>query len=341
MRKGENMVRDKKLELEACSHRVIIPLYIPNEDVYYQDAFRIFKMCLMSVRKTAISPLKISVISNGSSAIVNAKLFELSQEGQIDELIVEIENIGKINSILKALRTAEERLITITDADVLFLNGWESEVLNIFKVFPKAGMVSPVPVFRTHLRLTHNIWLHHLFSKRLYFRKVLSPEGMTRFANSIGWSRLDLKFKDVIATLKADNTIAVVGNAHFVGTYKREVFQALPQGNSQYQLGGDSEYLYTDAPVIKSGGYKLATYNNYAYHMGNTIESWLSECYNSLKEEKKRFNDFKDIKKLKSQPLCDVFLIKILKILMRYKSFKAWVFKQKGLNKAQIKNFIE
>ena len=65
MRQGNNAVRNKKLELQPCSHRVIIPLYIPNEDGYYQDAFNIFKMCLLSVQKTSISPLKISVISNG------------------------------------------------------------------------------------------------------------------------------------------------------------------------------------------------------------------------------------------------------------------------------------
>jgi hypothetical protein len=54
-------------------------------------------------------------------------------------LIIEKDLIGKINSILKVLRTAEERLITITDADVLFVNGWEQAVLNVFEAFPKAG----------------------------------------------------------------------------------------------------------------------------------------------------------------------------------------------------------
>jgi hypothetical protein len=91
------------------------------------------------------------VISNGSCDTINTKL--LQQEGQIDELIIEKDLIGKINSILKVLRTAEERLITITDADVLFVNGWEQAVLNVLKHFPKR-VHKPCSCFRTHFQLT-------------------------------------------------------------------------------------------------------------------------------------------------------------------------------------------
>ena len=219
MRKGKNISKDKLLKKEPCSHRVIIPLYIPHENDYYNDSFDIFKMCLLSIKKTSLSPLKISVINSGSCANVHAKLITLFEGGYIDELIVEKDNIGKINAILKALKTTEERLITITDADVLFLNCWEDQVLNIFKSFPKAGVVCPVPVFRTQLRLTSNIWMRYLFSNKLKFRPVKNKEAMTRFAKSIGWPWLDVKYKDVIATLKSNNgDLAVVGASHFVGT---------------------------------------------------------------------------------------------------------------------------
>jgi hypothetical protein len=165
MRKGKNPSKDIILQQNRSNHRFIVPLYIPNEEGYYDDAFRIFTYCLFSANKTSISQLKVSVISNGSCDAVNTKLLQLQQEGQIDELIIEKDSIGKINSILKVLRTAEERLITITDADVLFVNGWEQSILNVFEAFPTAGSVSPVPVFRTHFRLTSPIWFRYLFSK--------------------------------------------------------------------------------------------------------------------------------------------------------------------------------
>ena len=342
MRQGENKVRDKKLELEPCAHRVIIPLYIPNEKDYYKDAYAIFKMCLLSLTKTATSPLKISVVSNGSCDTVNKKLVDLTTEGYINELIIETEAIGKINSILKALRTANERLITITDGDVLFLNHWEQEVVNTFKAFPKAGMVSPVPIFRTHLRLTSTIWRRCLFSKRLQFRPVKNPEAMTRFANSIGWPWLDEKFKDVIVTLKAKNgTIAVIGNSHFVGTYKREVFKNLPTENSIYKLGGDSEHLYTDIPILKSGGFRLATYDNYAYHLGNKLEPWMTETFETISETPKNFEDFKTLKTLKRNRLDYVLSEKLFKKLFKFNAIKKAIYKRKGLNQEQLKHFLE
>ncbi|WP_445955314.1 glycosyltransferase family A protein [Yeosuana sp.] len=342
MRKGKNISKDKLLKKEPCSHRVIIPLYIPHENDYYNDSFDIFKMCLLSIKKTSLSPLKISVINNGSCASVHSKLITLYEGGYIDELIIVKDNIGKINAILKALRTTEERLITITDADVLFLNKWEEEVINIFKAFPKAGVVCPVPVFRTQLRLTSNIWIRYLFSNKLKFRPVKNQEAMTRFANSIGWPWLDVKYKDIIATLKSnDGDLAVVGASHFVGTYKKEVFDKIPNTNSEYVLGGDSEYLYSDIPVLKMGGYRLATYDNFAYHLGNTKEPWMIDLYDSLKDEQKVYDNFDSIKKLTSKETSYFISEKIFKKLFTIKAFKKWIFKTKGLNNEQIKNFLK
>ena len=340
MRKGENLSKENLISISDSNHRVIIPLYIPNEDTYYKDAYKIFEYCLFSVIKTSSTKLKVSVISNNSCYEVNERLFQLQKQGYIDELIIEKEAVGKINSILKALRTAQERLITITDADVLFCNGWEEAVVSVFEAFPKAGSVSPVPVFRTHLRLTANIWMRYLFSSKLSFRPVKNPDALTRFANSIGWPWLDIKYKDVIGTLKANNgTIAVLGCSHFVVTYKREVFDELPKGNSVFQLGGDSEHLYTDEPVLKMGGYRLATYNNYAYHLGNHLETWMEEAFDELFEEEKGIKNYNTLPRLKKSSimyyLSDIFFNKII----AFKKVKNFILKQKGLTTNQIKNF--
>lgn len=340
MRKGENPSKDILLPEPNSSHRVIIPLYIPSEEEYYKDAFKIFEYCLFSLRKTSASPLKISVISNNSAASVNRKLFDLQEQGHIDELIIESEAVGKINSILKALRTAEERLITITDADVLFCQGWEEAVLEVFKAFPKAGAVCPVPVFRTHLRLTSNIWRKFLFAKALRFVPVKNPEAMTKFANSIGWSWLDEKYKDVILALKAPNgTVAALGCSHFAATYKREVFSMLPKQNSKYKLGGDSEFLYTDEPVLRMGGYRLSTYDNYAYHLGNHAESWMEEKFSALQLQPKRDNELKGIPELKRNVL-DYYLSEVLfRKLLSIKGFYRFILKRKGLNEEQLKEY--
>lgn len=341
MRKGTNIAKDILINPSDVSHRVIIPLYIPNEEDYYKDGFKIFEYCLFSILKTSTTPLKISVVSNDSCNTVNEKLLKLYEEGTIDELIIEKEAVGKINSILKALRTADERLITITDADVLFCNGWEQAVVELFEAFPQAGAVCPVPVFRKHLHLTSNIWLKYLFSKKLYFRPVKNAEAMTKFANSIGWSRLDEKYKNTIGTLQANNgTIAVLGCSHFVATYKREVFEKLPKTNSKYKLGGDSEFLYTDEPVLKMGGYRLSTYDNYAYHLGNHFEPWMLDTFSNLKEIKKQKNNYTNLHKLTFSPWRYFIAEKVFKKVFYNKFFMRILYRTKGLNPTQIKNFI-
>lgn len=341
MRKGENPSKDILLPELAASHRVIIPLYIPSEVDYYAEAFKIFEYCLFSLLKTSESDLKISVVSNNSCASVNRKLLALQEEGHIDELIIEKEGIGKINSILKALRTAEERFITITDADVMFCNGWEAAVLDVFRSFPKAGAVCPVPVFRTHLRLTSNIWRKYLFSGKMRFLPVKNPEAMTRFANSIGWPWLDEKYKDVILTLKARNgTIAVLGCSHFAATYKREVFSQLPKRGSKYQLGGDSEFLYTDEPVLRMGGYRLSTYDNYAYHLGNHAEPWMEEQFQELSHKSKKDTDYSAVAVLRRNPFDYYVSEQLFKKLFLFKNFYRFLLKRKGLSPHQIKNYI-
>lgn len=341
MRAGKNISKDKIIDVKVVAHRVIIPLYIPEEQNYYQDAFNIFLMCLSSISSTSLSPIKVSVISNGSCNSVNSKLFELHTSGKIDELIIEKESIGKINSILKALRTVEERLVTITDADVLFLNNWERKILEVFNAFPNAGMVSPVPMYRTQFRHTSNIWFDYFFKDSLKFKPVKNPDALEMFAKSIGWSYLSDKLKDVIATVSSkDGVIAVVGNSHFVGTYKKEVFNALPKYSSKYKLGGTSEANYLDIPVLKMGGYRLATNDNFAYHMGNKKEDWMDRVYNDLRKEEKSYNDFENLKVLRADKLNYFIKVKLFKKLFYYTFFKKFLFKKKGLSKTQINTFI-
>lgn len=340
MRKGKNISKDRMETLSTASHRVIIPLYIPFEEDYYKEAYGIFEYSLFSLIKTSLTKLKITVVSNNCCNSVNEKLFDLQKKESINELIIVKEPIGKINSILKALRSTEERLITISDADVLFLNGWEKAIVEVFEEFPNAGAVCPTPVFRKHLHLTSAIWFKYLFSKKLYFRPVKNAEAMERFAQSLGWDSLENRFKDVIVTLKSNSgSLAVLGCSHFVATYKREVFKRLPKGNSKYILGGDSEFLYLDQPVTKQSGYRLATYDNYAFHLGNTLEPWMIDAYDSLKTEIKVDIDYNRLKKIKQNIFENFISEKIFKKIFYSRKIYNYILLKKGLTKEQLKTF--
>jgi hypothetical protein len=340
MRKGKNPSKNIKLQLRKSNHRIIIPLYIPNEEGYYKDAWSIFVLCIESLHKTSRNNLLVSVCSNGCSDMVNEKLFSLYKQGLITELFIEKENIGKINSILKALRTAEERFITITDADILFLNHWEQQVMSVFENFPKAAAVSPMPVFRTQSHYTANVFWDYFFSKKLHFSRVKNPEALTLFAKSIGWPWLDTKWKDVILTIENNKGIkAVVGCNHSVVTYKREIFESLPKTNSAFVLGGNSEGDYLDKLSSFYDGYRFATYDNYAYHMGNTKEIWMDKTVQELVQELKL--DFK-IKTTKLKKSSIRYFVKWIcfKKIMSFELIKARFYLAKGLTKEQLKNFI-
>jgi hypothetical protein len=340
MRKGKNPSKDVILQPSESNHRVIIPLYIPNEEAYYKDTFNIFLMCLQSLRKTAINNLQISVCSNGCCDNVNERLMQLYLNKTINELCIESNPIGKINSILKSLRTAQERYITITDADVLFLNGWEKSIFDLFESFPKAAAVSPLPVFRTQNHYTSNILFDYFFSKKIQFSEVKNPEALTRFANSIGWSSLETKWKDVIMTIKGNNGIkAIVGCNHCAVTYKKEMFEAMPKGNSEFVLGGNSEALYLDRLNQLYDGYRLTTCNNFAYHLGNEIEGWMIDKFESLNNEEKL--DYKIISKLlKRRQIHYFFKSVVFKKIMDIKFIRSNFYLWKGLDKSKLKNFI-
>ena len=77
MRKGLNPQKDKPQEQSEIFHQVIIPVYIPNQEGYFKDSFRIFKICLESLFKTTHSKTFISVVNNGSSKEIQDYLDEL------------------------------------------------------------------------------------------------------------------------------------------------------------------------------------------------------------------------------------------------------------------------
>jgi glycosyltransferase involved in cell wall biosynthesis len=339
MRKGKNSSKERLIEINKSQHRVIIPLYIPHETGYYKDSYSIFKLCINSLIKTAFSPIKVAVVSNGSSDEVNERLIQLYKTGIINELIVERDAIGKLNSVLKVLRTCDEPYVTISDADILFDNNWEKEVIGVFQNFPKAAAVSPIPVFRTQNHYTSNIIFDYFFSKKLQFTKVKNPEALTLFAKSIGWSRLDHKWKNMIMTIKSKTNVrAVVGCNHSVVTYNRSVFNNIPKDNSLFQLGGDSEGTYLDIPPLLYDGYRLATEDNFAFHMGNNKEKWMENVFCNLSIAVPHEIPFL-CKPLKEKRLINLIKNYLFKKIISFRKFRRYFYTVKGLPKEQLDFF--
>ncbi|EIA10416.1 glycosyltransferase family 2 protein [Flavobacterium frigoris] len=283
MRIGFNPNKDKIIESTDFFHQVILPVYIANEEGYFKDSFTILQYCLNSLFKTSHGKTYFTIVNNGSCTKIEDYLNQLYEENKIHELI-HTTNIGKLNAILKGLIGHQFPLITISDADVLFLNDWQNETYIIFERFPKTGAVSPTPSSKMLRHYTSNVLFEKGLSKHLCFTEVLNPEAMKAFARSVDNQELynECHLKKYL-TISKGNVKAVIGAGHFVTTYRGAIFENLKQRNSNYGLGGNSEDEILDKPVFDQGYWRLSTQDNYAFHMGNIKESWMKVQVDALK----------------------------------------------------------
>ncbi|MDN3595036.1 glycosyltransferase family A protein [Zunongwangia endophytica] len=335
MRKGNNPNKDKVLYDARFVHQVIIPVYIPNQQDYFKDAFKIFKKCIQSVLETiSLEYTFITIINNGSCAEVENYLLVLKSEKKIQELI-NTSNIGKLNAIYKGVVGHNFDIITIADADTMFLPGWQYETIQIFNSFPKVGTVGIVPQFNMYANFCTNVIFDNFFNKKMRFLKVAEPKEMQLFYQSIGWDmKEDHYYLQYILGIEKSDVKACIGSSHFVATYRKEVLSEIEK-YIPAKMGSDSERLL-DVAAQNKDLWKLTTFKNYAYHMGNVYEDWMDEV--KFHQTKKKL----EYKRLQlTQPSKLAFLIKnkFFKTILRIKLINDFFFRYKGLSKNVLKQY--
>ncbi|MEA9413101.1 glycosyltransferase family A protein [Flavobacterium sp. PL02] len=274
MRTGINPSRNQELPKSEYLHQIIIPVYIPSQEGFFKDSLAILKLCLESLFATIHNKTFITVVNNGSDIVVAGYLDSLLNKDKIQELI-HTQNIGKLNSILKGLAGNSIELVTISDADVLFLDNWQRETVDIFKNVPKAGVVGIVPQFKMYESNCGNVLFDNIFSSKLRFLPVKNKEALIRFYDSLGWDRnYNQDYLEYNLGLKInENQNVLLGSGHFVATYKKDVFNEIIS-YIQFKMGGTSEQ-YLDKAPLKKDYWRVTTQDNYACHMGNTLENWM------------------------------------------------------------------
>ena len=286
MRVGFNPNKDKPLVKSYYNHQVIVPVYIPNQEGYFKDSFQILQYCLESLFKTSHPKTYFTIVNNGSCTEIIDYLNQLYQEGKIHE-VIHTTSIGKLNAILKGLSGHQFDLITITDADVLFINGWQKATYDVFEAFPKAGVISTTPNPKIIRYYTGNLIWDNLFSNKIKFSEVADKEAIMSFAKST--SNME-KFTEIHftknLTISNNRVSALIGAGHFVATYKGIIFDDLCNRYSVYSLGGDSEQFLLDKPATNLGLWRLSTQKNYTYHMGNVKEDWMQKKVDNLFDDK-------------------------------------------------------
>jgi len=337
MRVGFNPNKDKVLPKSDYTHQVIVPVYIPHQNDYFKDSFEILQLCLESLFKTCHDKTYFSVINNGSCYEVVEYLNELYRIGKIHE-IIHTTAIGKLNAILKGISGQNFPLVTITDADVLFLNDWQKATYDVFEAFPKAGVVGPVPNSKMLRYFTSNIYFNRFFSKSMRFTQVCNPGAMKEFANSIGNQNLfKIIHLDKYLTISSNKVNAVVGSGHFVATYDRRIFKKNIENYSEFQMGSElSKFL--DIKALKLDLWRLSTEQNFAYHMGNVKEDWMENTLFNL-HNNRLHNSIPQLKPINNSKLLIWFKINLFSRILFLNPIWRLFLRYKGLLKDEANQY--
>jgi len=339
MRIGNNPQKEAILENNGYVFQIVIPVYIPNLRGYYTESFKVLKNCIFSLQKTVSYKTFISIVNNGSCGEILQYLNEQLRAGRINE-IVHTHNIGKLNAIIKGMAGHNIPLVTIADADILFKQDWQTETITVFNNFPKSGVVGLIPQFKMFTSHSSNLIFDSFWNSQLKFSKVKDKEALVRFYDSIGWD--DNYNKDYLSrqlTISSNSHKSIVGSGHAVATYKREIFTKLLSKTSKYKLGGDSETQFLDISVLKLDGWRLTTEKNYAFHMGNTWETWMQAEIDSLTQNNKRKIPNLQSNVLSSQKFCFIIKSRFFKKFLKWKPFYLFFLKRKQLPNSMIKTY--
>ncbi|WP_179376467.1 glycosyltransferase family 2 protein [Winogradskyella wichelsiae] len=278
MRKGVNPKKKTTLINSDYTHQVILPVYIPNNNDYFNESLEILKYCITSLKLTIHKFTFVTIVDNGCSAEVRNYLQELYNKGEINELI-QTTTIGKINAVLKGIIGHDFLFITIADSDVLFCNGWQEETYKVFGGFPKAGFVTTTPNSKLIKYKTGAVLLSNIWNSKMLFTKVKNKKALQRFAESIGNFNLfqSIHLEKNLSIESETGIKALIGGGHFVGTYRGEIFKNQSFKSSKHSMGGASVSAFLDNPIVKYNLWRLATEDNYTYHMGNIVENWMQQ----------------------------------------------------------------
>jgi hypothetical protein len=282
MRVGMNPQKQENTIQLQSYHRVVIVVYIPKMSGYYANVFEVMKLSLESITVTKNASCEITVVNNGSCVEVINYLNQIYSEDKINCLIHHRQNVGKMDALIGAARGAREEFVTLSDVDVLFVEGWQQAVEKIFNSIPDVGLVSPISSKTEYTYSSFSTW-SKIFLKKVKFKYEPIPENFeayNKFLESINWDQ-ETDPNAVWPVIEKNETKAIVGSNHQVLTIKRSLlFEFVPTLPSLTLVGNNSEYNYIDFPVDVANKMRLSTFNNFAFHMGNKVEDWMIEIQN-------------------------------------------------------------
>ncbi len=254
--------------------RAIVPVHAPAADGYHRHSLEIMRLCLDSIAATTSSDVAVTVIANGCAPEVVDELLARAAAGDIDQVVVNATNRGKVDAVLSVARGAWEEHLLLADADALLLPGWQAAALEVLRAFPECGVLGLAPAPHLAWYETSATVLGALTRRLLARGPVADVEDLERFAASVGTPALAEVHRSAQLHVERGHVRALIGAGHFCFVTSRRALAGAPSApSSSAAIGAEQRWL--DAPPDRAGWWRLSLPRAHALHLGNVPEPWM------------------------------------------------------------------
>jgi hypothetical protein len=192
----------------------------------------------------------------------------LLRQDQIQYLVLSDTNIGKIGAWNFLFGAARAEYLAYADGDILFRPGWLQDAMEIFKAYPRVGMVTGCPV-RNPAEVVAGTKAWGRQQGVLREGTFVAWDDYLELASSLGWDQAKAaqrykKDKDYLLEQRGKRALA--GAGHFQFLARREVLHETLPLPSEAPMRGERAL---DRKVNDLGYLRLCSLKPYVYHMGN------------------------------------------------------------------------
>ena len=278
---GINPARGKISTYQPAKVSVCLITYIPEESGYFEHRLQVIKLVFASLQAHTTLPYDLLVFDNASCPAAVNYLQSLQDEGIIDYLLLSRQNIGKIGALRILFHAAPGEVIAYSDDDIFFYPGWLEAHLQILEAFPKAGMVSGLPVRNAarHARKSLDALIERpMDGIHISWERRIPQEWEEDWAASTGRDpqahlAATIHEQDLVlrrgATAEEPLCEAIGSANHFQFVAMRQVLlQALPGEWSGKLMGAMIEL---DEAIDEMGYLRLSTTQRFTRHLGNHL----------------------------------------------------------------------
>lgn len=284
---GINPARGKLSDYRPARVTVAVLTYFPDLSGYFEHRLEVLRMALDSLFAHTTLPYDLMIFDNGSCQPVVEYLLGLREAGEIDYLVLSPINIGKIGAFRILFNAAPGEIIAYNDDDILFYPSWLEAQLEILDLFPRAGMVSGLPVRdaanHAHKSLDQLV-LQGAPGLTVTYERCIPDEWEADWALSTGrdpqehlqttQEQLDMVLRmQKPGSQERSTAIGSANHFQFVAP-KSVLLQALPAEWNGKLMG---HMVELDEAVDNLGYLRLSTANRYTRHLGNALSQAVLE----------------------------------------------------------------